>query len=369
MEKYDELLKRVSTLEHKLDVLAEHRVGMLEDAEQIRRIQNSYGYYLDNLLYDQIADLFAEKGAAIEIGRRGRYVGKPNVRKFLRDVLGDGQPGLMPGQVINHTQLQPIVTVAPDRQHAQVRCRAIIQASSPPPQGTAAPPDGATMMWAEGVYENTYVKESGVWKIGLLWWVPTFYVSHPYTKLWFDSTPASTTFPPQAASPPPLEGLGRSFMPFHYRHPITGEAVEPAQVVRSANRSVAPVSYTTTEQANLKLVQDVYEHVLKPLDSSRVDEFFTQDYVQHNPMAATGAAGLKKFLDWARSTSPKAEHRVKRVFADGDHVIAHVHVIINPGEAGNAVVDIFRIANGRIAEHWDVAQPVPAQSANTNGMF
>jgi predicted SnoaL-like aldol condensation-catalyzing enzyme len=50
-------------------------------------------------------------------------------------------------------------------------------------------------------------------------------------------------------------------------------------------------------------------------------------------------------------------------------VIAHVHVIINPGERGNAVVDIFRIEDGRIAEHWDVAQVVPADSANSNGMF
>jgi predicted SnoaL-like aldol condensation-catalyzing enzyme len=60
---------------------------------------------------------------------------------------------------------------------------------------------------------------------------------------------------------------------------------------------------------------------------------------------------------------------VKRVFVDGDYVIAHVHVIINVGEPGNAVVDIFRVANGRIAEHWDVAQEVPVQSANANGMF
>jgi SnoaL-like domain len=119
MDKYEELLKRVALLEHKLDALAEHRVGMLEDAEEIKRLQNMYGYYLDNLLYGQIADLFAEKGAAIEIGRRGRYVGKDNIGKFLRDVLGDGQAGLRPGQVINHMQLQPVVTVAQDRQNGR----------------------------------------------------------------------------------------------------------------------------------------------------------------------------------------------------------------------------------------------------------
>jgi predicted SnoaL-like aldol condensation-catalyzing enzyme len=123
------------------------------------------------------------------------------------------------------------------------------------------------------------------------------------------------------------------------------------------------------EEANRRLVATMYERVLKPLDSSRVDEFFCADYVQHSPLAATGAQGLKDFLDWARARSPAAEHRVKRIFVDGDYVIAHVHVIIRPGEPGNAVVDIFRVAQGRIAEHWDVAQEVPAQPANTNGMF
>jgi len=129
------------------------------------------------------------------------------------------------------------------------------------------------------------------------------------------------------------------------------------------------MAYTDGEEANLALVRNVYELVLKPLDSSRVDDFFAPSYIQHNPMAASGAQGLKDFLDWAKSTSPDAEHRVKRMFADGDHVIAHVHVIINPGERGNAVIDIFRIENGRVAEHWDAAQPVPAEAANANGMF
>jgi predicted SnoaL-like aldol condensation-catalyzing enzyme len=123
------------------------------------------------------------------------------------------------------------------------------------------------------------------------------------------------------------------------------------------------------EEANRRLVANMYERVLKPLDSSRVDEFFARDYVQHNPLAASGAQGLKDFLDWARARAPAAEHRVKRLFVDGDYVIAHVHVIINPGDLGNAVVDIFRIAQGRVAEHWDVAQEVPRKSANDNGMF
>jgi hypothetical protein len=133
-------------------------------------------------------------------------------------VLGEGRAGLNEHEVINHMQLQGVVTVAPDRQHANGRWRALIQAS-PPPGGT-------TMMWAEGVYENSYVRENGAWKIGVLWWVPTFYVSLPgYESVAFASAPESATLPPQAPSAPPLAALGRSFMPFHYRHPVTEAAV------------------------------------------------------------------------------------------------------------------------------------------------
>lgn len=127
--------------------------------------------------------------------------------------------------------------------------------------------------------------------------------------------------------------------------------------------------YTAQEDANRRLVIAMYERVLQPLDSSHMEEFFTSDYIQHNPSVVSGPQGLKGLLDRARVESPHAEHRVKRVFADGDYVIAHVHVIIHPGELGRAVVDIFRIEGGKIAEHWDVAQPVAEHPANDNGMF
>lgn len=129
------------------------------------------------------------------------------------------------------------------------------------------------------------------------------------------------------------------------------------------------MAHDATETANLALVARVYAEVLGPLDAEAVDGLIRPDYIQHSPLAGNGAEALKGFLRWARSTSPHAEHRVKRMFADGDHVIAHVHVIINPGEPGNAVVDIFRIEDGMVAEHWDVSQTVAAETRNANGMF
>lgn len=126
---------------------------------------------------------------------------------------------------------------------------------------------------------------------------------------------------------------------------------------------------TEQEAANLRLVERIYEEVLGPIDSGAVDGLFDPGYIQHNPNAATGAQGLKDMLDAARIKYPKAEHRVKRMLADGDLVAAHVHVIFHPGEPGFAVVDIFRIANGLIAEHWDVMQAITPSTKNDNGRF
>jgi predicted SnoaL-like aldol condensation-catalyzing enzyme len=126
---------------------------------------------------------------------------------------------------------------------------------------------------------------------------------------------------------------------------------------------------TKQELANLRLVRRIYAEVLGPINSRAVDALFDPEYIQHNPNAATGAQGLKDMLDRAKVKYPHAEHRVKRLLVDGDLVAAHVHVIFHPGDAGFAVVDIFRIANHRIIEHWDVMQPIIGDSKNNNGRF
>jgi predicted SnoaL-like aldol condensation-catalyzing enzyme len=50
-------------------------------------------------------------------------------------------------------------------------------------------------------------------------------------------------------------------------------------------------------------------------------------------------------------------------------VIIHSHAIREPGTRGVAIVDIFRLEEQRIVEHWDIIQPVPETAANSNGMF
>lgn len=123
------------------------------------------------------------------------------------------------------------------------------------------------------------------------------------------------------------------------------------------------------EQRNHDLVMGLFAEVLNPLDSSAVDRFIAPDYIQHSPLAEPGRDALKAFLDFARGQSPDAVHDIKRSFVEGDHVVVHYHVRRTSEDPGLAVMDIFRIENGLIAEHWDVLQDMPAQSPNPNSMF
>lgn len=129
------------------------------------------------------------------------------------------------------------------------------------------------------------------------------------------------------------------------------------------------MAYTEQEKQNLKLISALYESVLMPMDSSQVDRFIVPSYIQHSPLAESGSKPLKEFLDFIKQQSPDAEHRVKRMFADGDHVITHTHVIRHPGDPGMAVVDIFRIDGEKVVEHWDVIQEIDPTISNADGMF
>jgi len=129
------------------------------------------------------------------------------------------------------------------------------------------------------------------------------------------------------------------------------------------------MGYSETELRNLKLVEALYDSVLKPLDSTYVDDFIAADYRQHSPLADDGPEPLKAFLDFIKGESPDAVHEVKRMFADDDHVISHTHVIRFPGDKGLAVVDIFRIEGDKIVEHWDVIQEIDPATADPSALF
>jgi predicted SnoaL-like aldol condensation-catalyzing enzyme len=112
----------------------------------------------------------------------------------------------------------------------------------------------------------------------------------------------------------------------------------------------------------------------KVIFEGRVEDAFRlyagTPYRQHNPLIEDGMEGLKKFVTRIMSSQPDARYEIKRVFADGDHVVLHSHWHgLSDNPRGEAVVDIFRLEGGKVLEHWDVIQTIPETSANADTMF
>lgn len=98
------------------------------------------------------------------------------------------------------------------------------------------------------------------------------------------------------------------------------------------------------------------------------EEFVAPDYIQHNPGIPDGReAAVARLLPMF--SNPATSFEVKRVLVDGEFACLHLHARPGPGERGGAVCDLYRVRDGKIVEHWDVMQPVPAESANRNTMF
>ncbi len=123
------------------------------------------------------------------------------------------------------------------------------------------------------------------------------------------------------------------------------------------------------EERNRRLVLDFYENVIGRREYDRWPEYLRPDYIQHKPNLIDGPQGVIDFMRDNYERHPKHVPEVVRSFVDGDYVILHVRVHMEPFERDIAVMDIFRVEDGRLAEHWDVDQPVPWEMRHGNGMF
>jgi predicted SnoaL-like aldol condensation-catalyzing enzyme len=132
--------------------------------------------------------------------------------------------------------------------------------------------------------------------------------------------------------------------------------------------SVMP-SFAADLEANKKAVLEFYEAGLNKKDFDAASKYFGPKYIQHNPGAPDGIEGFKTFVNFLREKFPNSHSEIKRSFADGDYVILHVHAVREPGTRGRAIVDVFRLEEGKIVEHWDVAQDIPEKMPHSNGMF
>ncbi len=133
--------------------------------------------------------------------------------------------------------------------------------------------------------------------------------------------------------------------------------------------SGAASAETAQERANKQAVIEFYNKALNDKDFAAASKYLGNRYTQHNPTAADGPEGLKGFIQFLRDKFPQSHSEIVQAFADGDYVILHVRSIRTPGTAGRAIFDLFKLEKGKVVEHWDAVQDIPASSANANGMF
>lgn len=200
------------------------RVERLEGTRAVKKLQRAFGYYVDRGLWGEAADLFADDGT-IEFGIDGVYAGKDRIREYLRRLHG-GQEGLVYGQLNEWVTLQPAIAIAPDGHSATARWRDLGMTGQYKSHAE----------WRDGIYENTYVREDGAWKIKSLHLYVNFVA--PYAEGWARLDPgeglvqseASKAFPPDR-EPSSVYGSfpEPQVPPFQAPNPVTGRPVRGAR--------------------------------------------------------------------------------------------------------------------------------------------
>jgi predicted SnoaL-like aldol condensation-catalyzing enzyme len=127
-------------------------------------------------------------------------------------------------------------------------------------------------------------------------------------------------------------------------------------------------------ERNKKMLLDLYNAVVAR-NFGAVEGLLHEDFVEHNPGVPHDpgrSSGRQAFIDYFRNGGTPLDGAtvdIKRMIADDDHALVHYRLVNPAHPRGLAVVDIFRVVDGRFSEHWDVLQEVPERTSNPHTMF
>lgn len=117
---------------------------------------------------------------------------------------------------------------------------------------------------------------------------------------------------------------------------------------------------------NIEVVLKFYEEVFNNKDLSNLDDLMLDSYMQHNSSVADGKEGFKKFLELFFKADPYME--ISKIFENAENEVAvFFKCTCRANGSINKVVDIYRLENGKLAEHWDVVEHDVKEFSETNG--
>jgi hypothetical protein len=211
----------------------EKQVAIQRDIEDIQRLHKSYGYYLQNWMYEEIIDLFCDGPEAMLNIMAGIFRGKESVRNYFTSLKTMSEN---PEFLHQAMQLSGIVDVNPDEKTAEGRWYAL---------GAIALPmgDGVKALALNGIYTSIYIKEDGKWKIKELNFHPIFMAPPEVGWVKKERIAAITKSADQgqAAKPDEPRDIDPRYpsgyiVPFHFKHPVTGKKSSEAKRNASLKR-------------------------------------------------------------------------------------------------------------------------------------
>ena len=231
------------------------RAQRLSDESEVENLQHIYGFYIDRKMWDDVVDLFASD-ATMELGQQGVYVGKKSIRHALDQF---GPEGLREGELNDHLQLMTIVHIAPDGLTARARGVELIMSGQ----------NGARGEWGEGTFENSYVKQDGIWRIKSVHFFQR--LISDYDQGWAkDAKPApgpSKSYTPDKPPSEVYEAFPKFYIPrFHFNNPVTGRPTQYPEGAKAANTAQVPkaaVVPVAGSDADLRKTADEVERLFK----------------------------------------------------------------------------------------------------------
>lgn len=121
--------------------------------------------------------------------------------------------------------------------------------------------------------------------------------------------------------------------------------------------------------SNKELIIKFYEEVFNNQDLTNLDDYMKEDYIQHNPTAESGRDGFRKFCEKFLAMKPHMD--IRHIICQDDLVCVFFKCTMQANGMENKVFDLYRIENGKLAEHWDCVEHDIGKitSLNNNGLF
>lgn len=124
-------------------------------------------------------------------------------------------------------------------------------------------------------------------------------------------------------------------------------------------------------QRTTREIAEGFANLVKAGDNRTAFETYVSpsNYIQHDPNTLGGRDSVLQMLEGLSVKHPDTVIDIKRTLVDGDMIFYHAHMKLNADDPGVAIMDLFRVEDGYIVEHWHVLQPVPVNPPNPKAMF